>query len=959
MPGERIFLGWDEPATKKVGDFLLAAQERGTPLDLSGDLIVVPTRHAGRRLREALAVRSAEKKMALLSPQVVTPSYFLRPEDSADVATPTDVIAVWADTLCRADTSRLPALFPARTPDKSFPWGMRVGEMIQRLRDALADGGYRVIDVVENHAEKLDEPDRWNDLAILERAYLDRLGELGKRDPCDLMIERAENPRLPPRVRRLLVAAVPDPTPLMVRALGQLVAQTPVLILIAAPDSLSEHFDLWGRPLPETWQQSLIDIPDPEANLVPAASPNAQCRIVLSMIAAESDRFGPADIAIGVPDASLAPILSAALADRGLPSFDPAGTPVSAHPIYRLLQHYRSLVTDGTYPSLSAVMRHPDVIRSLEREFGATSLEMLTQLDTFQNRHLPSTFEDAFRRLASPAALPEFSRLAAALASLARHIDNYRTQPLNEAVRGFLQAIYDSRPIDPADPADQEFAAVAEIIEATVRELESDPLSALGVQKAHALDLLLWRLANQRFYPEPPNALIDIEGWLELPWNDAPFLIVTGMNEGSVPAGRLDDVFLPDTLRTRLQIRNDADRLAADAFIMRGLIESRRNAGRVCFISGKTNASGDPLRPSRLLFRCPDDELPERATRLFGEPPPERESRPATVSFRLDASPPPDTPAPRLDVSQLPVTAFADYLACPFRFYLKHILRMEPLDDLKREMDALDFGSLVHHALRAMGDDIQANCTEDEQRLSRFLHSVAEQWVRDRFGTSPPLSVQIQLDSARQRLSAAARAHCELVRDGWQVLATERQLRTRIGPIDVVGRIDRIDRHIETGALRVLDYKTQDKTTLPEAAHLAGPTGEDRDYARHRSETREKRWIDLQLPLYRVLIEAAYEPQAPVDIGYFNLPKAISETGIVLWPGFGDELLASARRCAQGVVRDIVSRRYWPPASKVRYDDFEALLHATPDECIDVRSFLSSLGTPVTGEEDSKSQDLD
>ena len=76
MPVERHFLGWDAPVTTKVQQFLLPSQLSG-PVDLENQLIVVPTRQAGRRLREALAMHCAEQNTALLSPRVVTPTFFL------------------------------------------------------------------------------------------------------------------------------------------------------------------------------------------------------------------------------------------------------------------------------------------------------------------------------------------------------------------------------------------------------------------------------------------------------------------------------------------------------------------------------------------------------------------------------------------------------------------------------------------------------------------------------------------------------------------------------------------------------------------------------------------------------------------------------------------------------------------------------------------------------------------
>ena len=54
--------------------------------------------------------------------------------------------------------------------------------------------------------------------------------------------------------------------------------------------------------------------------------------------------------------------------------------------------------------------------------------------------------------------------------------------------------------------------------------------------------------------PRSDRAAIELRGWLELPWDDAPALVVTGMNEGMVPASGGSDLFLPDTLRRRLKL---------------------------------------------------------------------------------------------------------------------------------------------------------------------------------------------------------------------------------------------------------------------------------------------------------------------------------------------------------------------------------------------------------------------
>ena len=54
-------------------------------------------------------------------------------------------------------------------------------------------------------------------------------------------------------------------------------------------------------------------------------------------------------------------------------------------------------------------------------------------------------------------------------------------------------------------------------------------------------------------------------------------------------------------------------------------------------------------------------------------------------------------------------------------------------------------------------------------------------------------------------------------------------------------------------------------------------------------------------------------------------------------------LLQAARRCAEGVAADVKRRRFWPPAKQVRYDEFEALFPAEPEQCVDAQAFARAL----------------
>ena len=107
-----------------------------------------------------------------------------------------------------------------------------------------------------------------------------------------------------------------------------------------------------------------------------------------------------------------------------------------------------------------------------------------------------------------------------------------------------------------------------------------------------------------------------------------------------------------------------------------------QQGGRLEVLLGKTSAAGDPLRPSRLLFQCAETELPARVRFLFRELPPTGGNVAWRRAWRWRV--------PWVGAAErLRVTGFRDYLACPFRFYLKHRLGMEPVDAAKRELDQL------------------------------------------------------------------------------------------------------------------------------------------------------------------------------------------------------------------------------------------------------------------------------
>ncbi|MDA0990791.1 MAG: hypothetical protein O3A51_08575, partial [Verrucomicrobia bacterium] len=679
----RHFLGWDAPVTHKVADFLLKHRIPGPSpaddrfIDLGDTLIVVPTRQAGRHLSEALVRAAGANHQGLISLRIVTPTYFLQPDPApTHEATGVDRRAAWLKTLCKHPDRQWPALFPDGVHLQDPDWLLQTSTMLEDLRITLAEGGYRPHDVITRCGGLLEEPERWAEIADLETSYLATLRTMDLSDPYINRIIHADSLMMPPEIRRVILAAVPDPSLLAVDALRTVSRQCAVDILIHASEEDAACFDEWGRPDVPFWSQAIVPIDESSIHL--SGSPADQSRAVLDVLRANETDTVQGSIAIGVPDKNVISFVEATLGAAGLVAFDPSDRRLSDHRLYDLLVAYVGLLQDDSYTQFRHLIRHPDILlwlcqddvdassTSPRSQPGLNAWAILDECDRFQNRYLPATLSAIRERLSVSA------ERWPALARCVQRLSVFTAPPREAgetatALRRFLKTVYSAQTITSANPSDVEFEAAASQVDAILREIQLTIDRRDRPETEVILSLFLKRLAEETYHRPRMEAALDLEGWLELPWNDAPLLIITGLNEGSVPDSRVADVFLPDSLRRQLELRDDAQRLAREVYLLASMIAARRDTGRVHIVVGKTSAQGDPLKPSRLLFHCPDDLLSARARHLFGPINAHRPNLPATICFKLDSALPADVSVAGETAPELSVTAFRDYLSCPFR----------------------------------------------------------------------------------------------------------------------------------------------------------------------------------------------------------------------------------------------------------------------------------------------------
>jgi ATP-dependent helicase/nuclease subunit B len=908
---EIIHLPWDQPTVAAAVDWLVADAGDGR-VDLSKDWVLLPTRQAGRRLREALAWACRERG-GIFPPRTGTPFQLLNPQET-QVTPEVACIGYWVQTLEGHIVETCPNLFPALPEQRDFGWRRKMAEALHAMRATLMEGGWDCAQLVDSeHCE--EEAGRWRDLARLEAAYRERLTQAGLVDYHDSRRVAAEAPDLAD-VRRVVILGVTDISPVIEQALTRLMEQeVPVQLVCFGP---GEGMDEWGRPIPAFWNTR--SLPVTEGHLVPVLDERAQAEAAVARVKPYRKQVHDR-VAVGVADPAVLPHLERTLADEGIPAFNPDGRPFSRSPLFVFLKTLHALILQPNFPQAAAFLRLPDAwawAQGEDEQFTPTRL--LAGLDEIHKDHLPASLEDAVRlhfegeriqnRIVARGAL---KRLAEAL----RMLDRER---LSRGLATFLNAVFAKREFRQGNPIDKVYLETAHSFIDRLREWES-AMGESAVPAGEALALLLDAVGQEAVFPERSGAAVDIQGWLELAWEDAPHLIVAGCNEGHLPQSIVGDRFLPEQLRERLGLTTNAQRLARDVYLLELLLQSRSGYGRVELILGRQRANGDPLRPSRVLLRCPDEQLPERVASLFQELPTPAQTPAWTLPWTL---------APRAvpPLERLSVTAFRSYLACPFRFYLKHALHMESIDTSKRELDALDFGSLVHQVVEDFGRDEAARELADPTAIHKYFSEHLRFVIATRYGSKPPLPVQVQTEIAERRLKAAALAQAVEYAAGWRIIDTESKFDGEINGLTVRGRIDRVERHEETGALRVLDYKTSGKAKSPLEVHTVRRTDDTPDYAtvdvQMKGKERPSGWVDLQLPLYYWAMET--EAENGLQLGYFNLPTVGADTGVQLLEGYSLDIHANAMACAEAIVDRVQAGEFWPAREKVRYDEFEPIL---------------------------------
>jgi len=924
----RHFLGWNKPLLPVAADWLL---ER-CGVDLSGVTVIVPTRRAGRRL-EALLL---DRRAAISRPVVMTvgelPDLLISSGVRASVAGELEcqLARLWAlQRVYEAEPDIFCGLVPDPPKTDDFRGWQSLTRRLGQLRHELSAGQKTIDDV----ADEIDgDTSRWQCLAAVESVYDAALADESLIDPYAARQQAIDAGEV--FEGDVVLIGCADLNPLQSAVVDQIASAD---ALIFAPPEAADRFDERGGLLPEAWAFDAVPVAEPSIRVIDQHQDQAE--VVVEQLAIHAADRSEDDTAIGLGDESQNTAIIRAVERAGGRGRSAVGKPLLITGPCLFLQAAANYLAGRRLPALAELVRHPDVDGWLRQSKGKPaaadsfakgkgSAQFVTGVDEYLTQTLQQTLEQPPQESVELASgLKRAGTLIERLFQTGAPVDPMAERPLpewSEPILCALESLYTGCELKPFDAADNATIEALTKLGSTLREQQNPDVSGDLLPEMtlpQAIDWTLARLGQSAAVDPPERGAIELMGLLDLYTDDAPIAAVTAVNEGYLPKGKGADPFLPDGLRRRLGLPDAQRRVASDNYILHTLAHSKDS---LTLIAARATDTGDPLPPSRLLLQGPPEEAAARLNMFYGE---EAPALPIARVAKAEIAQP-DTQADAKAVSggfglplpevqaeplrKLSVTAFRDYLACPYRFYLKRVLKLDTLDDTARELDPAAFGNLIHDTLACFGTDADGpRESDDAEIIADYLDQTLLAIARKRYGSSPRAAVRVQAAFARERLAKFARLQAGWATSGWRIVATEKKFErvfeTSIGSMLVDGRIDRIDHHPDLGC-RLIDYKTSDTAKAPEKVHFRGKAPDITE------------WLDLQLPLYRDLVAGSLYAKDELSFGYVVLPRKLDDVGFrqARWD---TKIWQQAAAERDRVIEGVLQQQFWPPGDAPVFDD--------------------------------------
>jgi ATP-dependent helicase/nuclease subunit B len=907
---QRVFLGWEESLVRSAARRLWKNRD-----SLASTCIVVPTAQAGRRLLEAVADLAHAEHSAVLGMRTITPAHFLYVTE-ADTADDSIELLAWMEVMEGIeDWSPYVAAFPHPLDDEEGRgWSRTLAQSLMDLRFHFQENGMLIRDAATRMGQHHDGS-RWRALALLEKKVEELLRTWSLRSRSVILQQRMTGeiqPALPLDCNKLIIIGVTETSAIVAQQWQRIAAAE---IWIAAPETEADQFDAFGFPS-SSWCTRDLAMPG-RGGMGGAVHLTADARLLAEQAVACAAAAGCASdqLTVATTEPALGGFLASAFQRAGWTVFDPAAE--SCGHDWRLwLHHWQRWLRNPTL----AIAAEMAALRETQCLTGMQGISWLYALGVMRDQCLVHDVDDIERHLDHDLLPRHLAReTVTGLLQALRHLQHWRTAFFQQGFCASMAKLLENWQREECIDAADEEACLSLLQKWQPWE------SRLSHDAAFWLQLFRDHLPR-RAALMPDERALDVVGWLEIPFHDEARLLLCGMADETTPARCGGEPWLSNSARRVLGLVTDERRHARDAYLYQLILASRCG---IDLILCKTDARAKALRPSRLLLQTRGEELAKRVALLFAAVPPADAQLQWQMDWRWQARDVVVAPL-KEDKRILSITALRDYLSCPYRFYLRHGLKMNQRDGDRGEWSKRDFGNVLHDIMETWGNDATVRDICDADPLTECWHELLEKSMLKQYGQKPNLALKLQAAALRQRLAWLAEAQARHRASGWQVFACEKPFTIEMGEFTLSGKVDRIDHHPEQDAYMLWDYKTGNVDKDVAKSHLKTITASTRiphhlakDPRVQICAAKDKSllWMNLQLPLY-----AASQLTTKVPgVGYIAVGLSADKVAFRPWEDFDESLTQSALSCAEWITEQVAANVFWPPVERMVFDDFKPL----------------------------------
>ena len=335
-----------------------------------------------------------------------------------------------------------------------------------------------------------------------------------------------------------------------------------------------------------------------------------------------------------------------------------------------------------------------------------------------------------------------------------------------------------------------------------------------GIDTLQAVYKQIIDVAEVSFEGEPLNGL-QIMGVLESRVLDFETVIITSVNEGTFPAGKSTNSFIPYDVKRELGLPTFKEKDAIYTYHFYHLLQRAKNI----YLLYNTDSDGfDSGEKSRFITQLlVEKQESHNITEQIYNP-----DVPNIATFTT-VVPKSDKVIARLleicTVSGMSPTALTAYMRNPLQFYFQRILRISEVDEVEENIALSTLGTIIHKTLEVLylpfvnkniltTHDIDTCITQiDSTVLKQFKEIYKEGDIKSGQNL-------LTFEVAKRNIFNFLNSELQSIRSGDQIkiLGLELECSKTIEheslphPVTLKGTVDRIE--MRNGKIRIIDYKT-------------------------------------------------------------------------------------------------------------------------------------------------------